>query len=144
MSADPAVEGTIPDWLEPWRVDGWKARRTACPSCKAPPGERCHTTGGRSRNNHPERNFAASIAAYHADPRREDDRPQVRMGMTGADALLLRGWLARQDRSHPAVGRVRGQLWLLGVLVEQRAKTAIAERAAFTERADRMLEALDA
>ena len=67
--------------------------------------------------------------------------PRVRllMPLTSAAALadLLEGDTAIDAE------RVLDQLWLRSVLVEQWRRTRISERAAFEQRADRVLAALD-
>ena len=65
----------------------------------------------------------------------------VRMGMNAADAARLSDLLPRVPDD---VRRsLLDQLWLLSVLVEQRRRTRIAERAVFDARADSILERLD-
>lgn len=66
----------------------------------------------------------------------------IRMSMPGQDARVLSAWLAgRADGDHTL--RVRDQLWLRAVLLEQRRRTDTDERWMFDRRADRLLETLD-
>lgn len=65
----------------------------------------------------------------------------VRMGMSAADREKLSDLMPRLPVD--VRDRVLDQLWLRAVLTEQRRRTRIAERDAFDERADRILEALD-
>lgn len=65
----------------------------------------------------------------------------VRMRMSAADAVTLDDLWPRLPADVQA--RVSDQLWLKGVLTEQRRRTNLSERAAFDERADRILTALD-
>lgn len=65
----------------------------------------------------------------------------VRMGTSVAEAASLSDILLRCPAD--VVERVHDQLWLRTVLIEQRRRTALAERAAFDARADRLLELLD-
>lgn len=75
MTAPPTPDSTEParevgplGWLEPWRVDGYKARnKVKCPFCHAPTGEKCHTGAGVRRNNHPERNYSASLELWREE-----------------------------------------------------------------------------
>lgn len=69
--------------------------------------------------------------------------PRVRMFFSeesaGQIAEVIRGSGGRTHQGE----RLRDQLWLHTVLWEGRKRTAVAERDAFDERADRILEALD-
>jgi hypothetical protein len=63
----------------------------------------------------------------------------VRMGMSVAEGAELADELLTLPAD--AAQRVHDQLWLRTVLVEQRRRTRIAERAGFDARADRVLAA---
>lgn len=65
----------------------------------------------------------------------------VRMWMPERDAAALADLSFRLPAD--VVDRLSDQLWLRTVLVEQRRRTMLSERAAFDRRADAILEALD-
>jgi len=68
--------------------------------------------------------------------------PAVRMGMTAHLAARLAQHLL-DIRGTPREETLCEQLWLRAVLVEQRRRTVMVERASFDAQADRLLAALD-
>lgn len=65
----------------------------------------------------------------------------VRMHSTAADAAALSDVLLRVPADVSA--RLADQIWLRALLIEQRRRVRVAERAAFDVRADRILGLLD-
>lgn len=70
------------------------------------------------------------------------DVPVVRMGLTAHLAARLAQHLL-DIRGTPREETLCEQLWLRAVLVEQRRRTVMVERASFDAQADRLLAALD-
>ena len=70
------------------------------------------------------------------------DMPVVRMGLTAHLATRLAQHLL-DIRGTPREATLCEQLWLRAVLVEQRRRTVMVERASFDAQADRLLAALD-
>ncbi len=68
---------------------------------------------------------------------------QIRIGMAVTDAERLADDLRPGQSADATVQRLLDQFWLRSILIEQRRRTCLAERATFDERADHLLAALD-
>lgn len=87
-----------------------------------------------------------TLSAEAAPPseRRPSDVLAVRMGMTVPEGERLSAILLRlKGDLQPVADRIHEQLWLRCVLIEQRRRVHVAERASFDQRADQLLELLD-
>src|SRR4051794_36783000 len=101
----------------------------------------CPSTVPRATTQPTEDGTGAANGAA-AEPETEPCGPRVRLFMSLSCAQLLGDTLSPGPLG-AADQRILDQLWLRSVFIEQWRRTRISERAAFEERADRMLGALD-